>query len=218
MIVASTVREATVGVVVGEAVRAEEDGERAVGILVDPHAGFDEVWPEAARRELQGEPAPFEEGVVVADLALVLGAEDLAPGAGAVGHEGRAGLLGGDGEAGVVRRDVDLGEPAVGRLHGRDAGQPQLLGQAILEGAEGPLGAAARLGRVGGDVLDAELGQRPADLRQLLFRDFAAGLGRVEVVRPPVGVKRAEQAVPPTTSRKPWKLEAVPSSSTRKIE
>src|SRR3546814_3470859 len=116
---------------------------------------------------------PFD-GVVVADPALVLNAQDLAPGAGAVGYEGRGGLLGGDGEAGIVRGDVDLGEPAVGRLDLPDAGQPELLGQAVLECAEGPLGAAARLGRIGGDVLDAELGQRPADLGELALVHFAA--------------------------------------------
>src|SRR3546814_9624585 len=119
------------------------------------------MWPERARRELQMQTVPFD-GVVVADPALVLNAQYLAPGAGAVGYEGRAGLLGGDGEAGIVRGDVDLGEPAVGRLDLPDAGQPELLGQAVLECAEGPLGETARPGRIGGDVLDAELGQRPA--------------------------------------------------------
>src|SRR3546814_17136893 len=84
---------------------------------------------------------PFD-GVVVADPALVLNAQDLAPGAGAVGYEGRAGLLGGDGEAGIVRGAVDLGEPAVGRLDLPDSGQPEILGPAVLGCAEGPLGAA----------------------------------------------------------------------------
>src|SRR3546814_8511360 len=56
-----------------------------------------------------------------------------------------------------------------------------------------PLGATARLGRIGGDVLDAELGQRPADLGELALVYFAAGLGGVEVVRAPVRVEGAEQ-------------------------
>ena len=66
-----------------------------------------------------------------------------------------------------------LGDPAVDRLERRvgEAGQAQLLGQAVLEGAEGAFGAAARLGRVGGDVGDAELGQRPADLGRLAAVD-----------------------------------------------
>src|SRR3546814_11147977 len=82
--------------------------------------------------------------VAVADPALVLNAQDLAPGAGAVGYEGRGGLLGGGGEAGIVRGDVALGEPAVGRLDLPDAGPPELLGQEVLQCAEGTLGAAAR--------------------------------------------------------------------------
>src|SRR3546814_20314765 len=103
--------------------RAEEDGEGAVGILVNPDPGLDEMWPERARRELQMQTVPFD-GVVVAAPALVLNAQDLAPGAGAVGYEGRGGLPGGDGEAGMVRGDVELGEPAVGRRALPTAGQP----------------------------------------------------------------------------------------------
>src|SRR3546814_11162873 len=55
-----------VGIVVGEAMRAEEDGEGAVGILVDPDPGLDEVRPERARRELQMQTVPVA-GVIVAD-------------------------------------------------------------------------------------------------------------------------------------------------------
>ena len=43
------------------------------------------------------------------------------------------------------------------RVQGRgDAGERQLLGQAVLERAELALAAPARLGGIGGDVLDAE--------------------------------------------------------------
>src|SRR3546814_7845704 len=52
--------------------------------------------------------------------------------------------LGGHGEGGVVLRDVGLGEPAVGRRDGGDAGQRQLLGQPVLECAESALRAATR--------------------------------------------------------------------------
>src|SRR5271165_6055567 len=75
-----------VGVVVGQPVGPEEDGKRAIGILVDAHGGFDEVRSQRAGRDLQAERAPFD-GVVVADLAGLLDAEDLAPGAGGVGNE-----------------------------------------------------------------------------------------------------------------------------------
>jgi hypothetical protein len=69
------------------------------------------------------------------------------------------------------------------------------LGQAVLQRAEGALGAAPRLGRVGRDVLDAELRERPPDLGRLILGDRRARLGRVEIVARPVGVERAWQAV-----------------------
>jgi hypothetical protein len=46
-----------------------------------------------------------------------------------------------------------------------------------------PCHAAARFGRVGRDVGDAELRQRSADLGEFGFMDFAARFRRVEVVR-----------------------------------
>jgi hypothetical protein len=42
-------------------------------------------------------------------------------------------------------------------------------------------------------VLDAELGQRPADLGQLILGDVLPRLGRDEVMARPVGVQRAWQ-------------------------
>ena len=48
--------------------------------------------------------------------------------------------------------------------------------------AEGALGAAARLGRIGTPVLDAELVEGAADLGVLILGDLAACLGGVEVV------------------------------------
>ena len=43
---------------------------------------------------------------------------------------------------------------------------------------------------------DAELGQRAADLGQLRLVDLAGALGSDEVMPTPIGVERAEQAVP----------------------
>ncbi len=61
-----------------------------------------------------------------------------------VGDEGRARLLGCHGERGVVLGQVNVADEPAGGLGRGDAGQRQLLGQAVLEGAERPLGAAAR--------------------------------------------------------------------------
>jgi hypothetical protein len=44
-------------------------------------------------------------------------------------------------------------------------------------------------------VLDPELGERAADLGQLILGDLRAGFGGDEVVARPVGVERARQTV-----------------------
>ena len=122
----------------GDAVGSPEEGDRAVGVLVQPHGRPDEVRPERARRDLQAPAAPAH-GVVVADLPGLVPAENVAPGRGRAGDEGRPRLGGRDGEAGVVRRQVALGDEAVGGLDRGDAGQRQLLDQPVLQGAEGAL-------------------------------------------------------------------------------
>jgi hypothetical protein len=66
-------------------------------------------------------------------------------------------------------------QPFVGGVDFGDPGERQLLGQAVLQRAEEPLRAPARLRRIGGDMLDAELRQGPADLGGMLPVDPAAG-------------------------------------------
>jgi hypothetical protein len=92
--------------------------------------------------------------------------------------------------------NVSLRNPAIGGFDGGDAGQCQFLGQAILKRPEGTLGAATSLGRVGGDMLGAELLEGAADLGQLGLGNGFASLRRVEIVAAPVGIERTEQAVP----------------------
>ena len=130
--------------------------------------------------------------------------------AGGVGDEGAVGLLGRDREERVALAQVDLADEAVGRCDGRDPGKRELLGQPVLEGAERALGAAPRFRGVGRDVLDPELGERPADLGQLILGNLLARLGRDEVV--------ARRPCAPITSVSARKLLMVPSSSTRKAE
>src|SRR5512132_2727728 len=67
------------GIVVGEPARPPEDRQPAVRVFVDAHLGAHEVRTQRRRRDLQGEPLPFD-GVVVADLTLFLDAENLPPG------------------------------------------------------------------------------------------------------------------------------------------
>ncbi len=73
-------------------------------------------------------------------------------GAGAIGDEGRLGLRGRAREVRVVLGQVDLAQEPVGGLEGGDAGELELFGQAVLQRAEGALGSAACLRRVGRDV------------------------------------------------------------------
>ena len=145
--------------------------------------------------DLQAEPAPFDR-VVVADPALFLEAQDLAGRTAAVGDEGASRLLWHHRETGVVGRQVALGDPPVGCLERGDPGQGQFLGQAVLEGSQGALGTAPRLGRVGRYVADAELGQGPSDLRAHRLGNRLPRLGGVKIMAAPVGVELAKQPVP----------------------
>src|SRR5438034_7618115 len=68
---AGLIEELAVAGIAGEAARAMEDGQGFIGIVMDAHRGLDEVGPQRALRQLQGE-AVVAHGVVVADDALFL--------------------------------------------------------------------------------------------------------------------------------------------------
>jgi hypothetical protein len=69
--------------------------------------------------------------------------------------ESRCGIGGGTGEALVVI-GAKAGEHGVGLVQGGGAGEAKFADQTVLAGAPGALDAAFGLGRVGGDLLDAE--------------------------------------------------------------
>ena len=133
-------------IVIGEAVRSPEHRQGAVRVFVEAPPGAHEVLTQRQRRDLQAEPLPLD-GVVVADDALFLDAEDLAPGLGGIGDEGGALLLR-HREAGIVLGQIDRGQPAVGRRDAGDASALEFLRQPVLQRPEGPLGAAACLRRM----------------------------------------------------------------------
>ena len=83
-------------------------------------------------------------------------------------------VLGWDGEVGVVVGD-EARQEGIGRLDVGDAGQAQLLNQAVLEGLIGPFDPPLGLGRVGVDGLDVEGLEGAGELRQL-----ALALGMVD--------------------------------------
>ena len=147
----------------GQAPRAFEDGDGAVGIVVHPDGRPDQVQAQRGRRDLQVAAAPGD-AVVVADPAVFLDREHVAPERLGDHDERRGRLLWGDREGTVVLGQVDLAKEAVGGLDGGDSGQRQLFGQAVLEGAKGALAPASGLGRVGRDVADAARLAPSADL------------------------------------------------------
>src|SRR5260370_928552 len=98
------------------------------------------------------------------------------------------------GEAAVMGRQIDLAQPSVGGLDIVDAGLRQLLDQTILQRAEHALRATPGLRRIGGNVLDAQPLERPADLRQPAAIDRLAGLGGDEVMAAAVGVETERHA------------------------
>jgi hypothetical protein len=103
--------------------------------------------------------------------------------ASSTGTKAVPGCSGDHGEAGVPPREEAF-EKVVGGIDAVDAGERQLLRQAVLQGPEGALGAAASLRREAGDVLDAQVRQRPADLGARLRVGLLAGLGRDEIGLP----------------------------------
>jgi len=123
-----------------------EEGAGAVGIDVHLDPRLDEMRAHRAFGDLQFQ-RPVGDAIVVADLALLLNAQDLAEVDAGDGREGRAfaGRL--NRETGVVGGQIDLAEEGVGRLDLGYAGEPELLDQTILERAERSLGAASRTGR-----------------------------------------------------------------------
>jgi hypothetical protein len=66
-----------VAAVAGQPVRAEEHAHAGVGVLVDVDADLDEVRAQATLPQLQAPTGP-DDGVVIADRALLDDAENLA--------------------------------------------------------------------------------------------------------------------------------------------
>src|SRR5215471_13212158 len=93
-----------------------------------------------------------------------------------------------------MERQINLADVAVGRLDVADAEQAQFLRQPALQGAEHALAAAARLRRVGRDMLNAQPCQCPAHLGQPFFVDRLAGRRGEEIMAAAVGVEARWQA------------------------
>jgi hypothetical protein len=92
-----------------------------------------------------------------------------------------------NGEAGIVGGQIDLADEGVGRLDIGYAGKREFLAETILQRPERALRTASQqrargrtpvsrraMRRIGPDMLDAELLERPADLGRITPIDLAA--------------------------------------------
>ena len=164
------------GVVVAEAPRAKPHAVEPIEVTAHEDA---QPGTGAAARLLVDLQADALEGhrVVLPDGAGLFVAEDVGEVDAAEGHERRSRIGGGVGKAGIVGGQEACGQVAIGGGDGADAGHAELIDEAPLEGAVEAFAAAAGLGGVGRDVLDAEAGQRTANLREPVA---VHGLARVE--------------------------------------
>src|ERR1700748_2388946 len=108
-----------------------KEGVGAVGVDVDLDPRLDEMGPHRAFGDLQLQ-RPVGDAIVMADLTLLLDAQDLVEIDAGNGREGRALAGRRTGEAVVVVWKIDVADESVGRLDVGDAGEPELLRQPIL--------------------------------------------------------------------------------------
>ena len=92
-------------------------------------------------------------------------------------HERRVWIRRGGCELGIVVGHEAVAQIGVGGLDRGDARHAEFVDEPILQGAVEPLAAAAGLGGVGADVLDAEADEGPADMREPGAVDLAPAFG-----------------------------------------
>src|SRR5258706_7670210 len=115
--------------------------------------------------QLEGE-AVSGHHIVAPDDAFLLDAENLLEVDAAEWDKGGRRVGGRPPELHVERREEALPQVAVGGGHRGDAGEAELVDEAILQGAVDALTAAAGRGRIAEDVFDAQAGEGAADLGQ----------------------------------------------------
>src|ERR1700694_4960969 len=104
-----------------------------------------------------------------------------------------SGFGGGTGEA-LVIIGAEASEHSVGLRQSGGLGEAKFADQTVLTSAPGALNAALGLGRVGGDLLDAEFVEGAAELRGSLFSGELFGEGPVRIVALEDGVAVAVEA------------------------
>jgi hypothetical protein len=142
-------------VVAADASGPVEDGVGAVGVDVDLDPRLDEMRAHRALRDLELERA-VGDAIVMADLALLLRAQDVVEVDAGNGGEGRAFPGRRNRETGVVGGQVEVAKEGVGLLDIGYAGELELVDQAILKRLENTLRSPPRLRRIGPDMLDPD--------------------------------------------------------------
>ena len=133
-------------VVAADASGSVKDGVGAVRVDMDLDPRLDEMGSHRAFGDLQFQRV-VGNAIVVADLPLLLDAQDLVEVDAGNGRERRAFAGRVNREARVVGRRINLADEGAGRLDRGDSGEPEFLRQPVLQGMERPLGAAPRKGR-----------------------------------------------------------------------
>ena len=136
-----------------------------------------------------------DDGVVLADHAGVGLAQDLVEIEGGEGDEGSGRVGRGSREGLVVVGEEAFAQIGIGGGGSGDGGHSRLVDQAILQGAIEAFAAAAGLGRIGGDVLNARLFEGSADLGEGVLVHRAASLGGVKGPMGAIGIERHGQAM-----------------------
>ena len=158
-----------------EVARRGGGGDQAVPLIVHEQPAIETfahvdaapgVGPAVGTARDLDPPRAEPDGVVAGHHAGIAAAQPVREIAGRPAPRGH-GLGGGVGEAAVVVGEIG-GQVGLGRGHGVDPVEVQLGDEPILEGGPEPFDAALRLGRVGGDVADAEIPQDLAELGGML--------------------------------------------------
>ena len=151
------ISDRSVLVVAADASGPVKDGVGAVGVDVDLDPRLDEMGPHRPPDRSPGVERAVGDAIVMADLPLLLDAQDLVEVDAGNGREGRAFAGRQNRETGVVGGQVDLAKEGVGRLDIGYAGKREFVDEPILKRPERPLRSPPRLRRIGPDVLDPQL-------------------------------------------------------------
>ena len=150
----------------------------AVVVLRDLDPRLDKVRAQRTCRDLQFQ-TDERHTIVVADLALLLHAKNLAEIDTRNRDEGAVSCTGlwQSGRCGPGDRTIT--KKQIGRMRRGDPGECQLHGQPVLQRMKDTLGTAPRLRRIGCDMFDTQMRQRPADLGQCRAIDRTASRRRM---------------------------------------